>query len=201
MRASRCVGIGRRGGLKILWANNPCGFDPRHRHQQKRASHTGRPLLLVPTPFGVEPARLRMQTLKLTPSNKVLPFTVSGESWRVACSKGARVESRSSVTFLKRKERPIGAPPFFWCRCRSFLNPPYFRCGAAEILNSRHPIKSPPFAVSGVSWRVARFKGARVDPRSSVTFLKQKERPIRDAPLVWCRRRSASNPRVCGCKR
>ena len=29
----RCVGIGRRGGLKIRWANNSCGFDPRHRHQ------------------------------------------------------------------------------------------------------------------------------------------------------------------------
>ena len=29
----RCVGIGRRGGLKIHWANPPCGFDPRHRHQ------------------------------------------------------------------------------------------------------------------------------------------------------------------------
>ena len=28
----RCVGIGRRGGLKIRWANNSCGFDPRHRH-------------------------------------------------------------------------------------------------------------------------------------------------------------------------
>ena len=28
----RCVGIGRRGGLKIRWANPPCGFDPRHRH-------------------------------------------------------------------------------------------------------------------------------------------------------------------------
>ena len=28
----RCVGIGRRGGLKIHWANPPCGFDPRHRH-------------------------------------------------------------------------------------------------------------------------------------------------------------------------
>ena len=25
---------GRRGGLKIRWANNPCGFDPRHRHQK-----------------------------------------------------------------------------------------------------------------------------------------------------------------------
>ena len=30
--ACRCVGIGRRGGLKIHWANPPCGFDPRHRH-------------------------------------------------------------------------------------------------------------------------------------------------------------------------
>ncbi len=30
--ACRCVGIGRRGGLKIRWANNSCGFDPRHRH-------------------------------------------------------------------------------------------------------------------------------------------------------------------------
>ena len=58
MRASRCVGIGRRGGLKILWANNPCGFDPRHRHQQKRAPRMGRPLLLVPTPFGVDPPNL-----------------------------------------------------------------------------------------------------------------------------------------------
>ena len=28
----RCVGIGRRGGLKIRWASNSCGFDPRHRH-------------------------------------------------------------------------------------------------------------------------------------------------------------------------
>ena len=26
-------GIGRRDGLKIRWANNPCGFDPRRRHQ------------------------------------------------------------------------------------------------------------------------------------------------------------------------
>ena len=31
----RCVGIGRRGGLKIRWANPPCGFDPRHRHHVK----------------------------------------------------------------------------------------------------------------------------------------------------------------------
>ena len=33
----RCVGIGRRGGLKIRWANNPCGFDPRHRHHPLKA--------------------------------------------------------------------------------------------------------------------------------------------------------------------
>ena len=33
IKVCRCVGIGRRGGLKIRWANNPCGFDPRHRHQ------------------------------------------------------------------------------------------------------------------------------------------------------------------------
>ena len=33
----RCVGIGRRGGLKIRWANNPCGFDPRHRHHTLKA--------------------------------------------------------------------------------------------------------------------------------------------------------------------
>lgn len=32
---SRCDGIGRRDGLKIRWADNPCGFDPRHRHQAK----------------------------------------------------------------------------------------------------------------------------------------------------------------------
>ena len=29
---SRCDGIGRRDGLKIRWANTPCGFEPRHRH-------------------------------------------------------------------------------------------------------------------------------------------------------------------------
>ncbi len=33
MLTSRCDGIGRRDGLKIRWANHPCGFDPRHRHQ------------------------------------------------------------------------------------------------------------------------------------------------------------------------
>lgn len=33
IKVCRCVGTGRRGGLKILWANPPCGFDSRHRHQ------------------------------------------------------------------------------------------------------------------------------------------------------------------------
>ena len=33
---SRCDGIGRRDGLKIRWANHPCGFDPRHRHQTNK---------------------------------------------------------------------------------------------------------------------------------------------------------------------
>ena len=33
MSTCRCDGIGRRAGLKIRWANTPCGFDPRHRHQ------------------------------------------------------------------------------------------------------------------------------------------------------------------------
>ena len=28
-------GIGRRVGLKIQWANHPCGFDPRRRHQDR----------------------------------------------------------------------------------------------------------------------------------------------------------------------
>ena len=28
-------GIGRRVGLKIQWANHPCGFDPRRRHHPK----------------------------------------------------------------------------------------------------------------------------------------------------------------------
>ena len=32
IKVCRCVGTGRRGGLKILWANPPCGFDSRHRH-------------------------------------------------------------------------------------------------------------------------------------------------------------------------
>ncbi len=34
IKVCRCVGTGRRGGLKILWANPPCGFDSRHRHQK-----------------------------------------------------------------------------------------------------------------------------------------------------------------------
>ena len=29
----RCDGIGRRDGLKIRWANHPCGFESHHRHQ------------------------------------------------------------------------------------------------------------------------------------------------------------------------
>ena len=40
----RCVGIGRRGGLKIHWANPPCGFDPRHRHQFAANLHSSRRL-------------------------------------------------------------------------------------------------------------------------------------------------------------
>ena len=34
---SRCDGIGRRDGLKIRWANHPCGFDPRHRHHRQKS--------------------------------------------------------------------------------------------------------------------------------------------------------------------
>ena len=37
-RACRYDGIGRRDGLKIRWANPPCGFESHHRHQKKGAS-------------------------------------------------------------------------------------------------------------------------------------------------------------------
>ena len=30
-------GIGRRDGLKIRWANHPCGFESHHRHQKSMA--------------------------------------------------------------------------------------------------------------------------------------------------------------------
>ena len=33
----RCDGIGRRDGLKIRWANHPCGFESHHRHQKSMA--------------------------------------------------------------------------------------------------------------------------------------------------------------------
>ena len=33
----RCDGIGRRDGLKIRWANHPCGFESHHRHQNSMA--------------------------------------------------------------------------------------------------------------------------------------------------------------------
>ena len=32
---SRCDGIGRRDGLKIRWANHPCGFESHHRHHRR----------------------------------------------------------------------------------------------------------------------------------------------------------------------
>ncbi len=38
----RCDGIGRRDGLKIRWANHPCGFESHHRHQNLTAR---RPLI------------------------------------------------------------------------------------------------------------------------------------------------------------
>ena len=49
---SRCVGTGRRGGLKIRWANNPCGFDPRHRHQKQGRGRSGRGLAFCLMPVG-----------------------------------------------------------------------------------------------------------------------------------------------------
>ena len=36
-RTRRNDGIGRRAGLKIRWANTPCGFDPRFRHQKEKS--------------------------------------------------------------------------------------------------------------------------------------------------------------------
>ena len=41
-------GIGRRVGLKIQWANHPCGFDPRRRHH-KGPPHRGRPFVVAKT--------------------------------------------------------------------------------------------------------------------------------------------------------
>ena len=62
--ARRCDGIGRRDGLKIRWANTPCGFDPRHRHKKGSTDGIGAFLFSV---RGVEKeVRRSLRTVRWT---------------------------------------------------------------------------------------------------------------------------------------
>ena len=67
----RCVGIGRRGGLKIRWANNPCGFDPRHRHHTLKAR---KPLIRL----GLRAFSIALSALCIDPSHSRKP-AISGQ--------------------------------------------------------------------------------------------------------------------------
>ena len=56
--ARRCDGIGRRDGLKIRWANPPCGFESHHRH------HVGASCIsLAPTFFKSQSAPIALLLL------------------------------------------------------------------------------------------------------------------------------------------
>ena len=65
----RCDGIGRRAGLKIRWANTPCGFDPRHRHHKKSILRDAffneiNPFRICEIPFGREIRLRRVKCLR-----------------------------------------------------------------------------------------------------------------------------------------
>ena len=68
----RCDGIGRRDGLKIRWANTPCGFESHHRHHVGAKSALLRRLFMpvakktssarsLAPPFQLRPAALGSQ--------------------------------------------------------------------------------------------------------------------------------------------
>ena len=106
---SRCDGIGRRDGLKIRWANHPCGFDPRHRH------HVVADFVSFATAFPFS-----KQTLSLIHS-VAPPFKM-----RLAAldSHFAFLEGVGVSTDCTTKDRPVGGGPLWFRRRVSSGSPP-----------------------------------------------------------------------------
>ena len=150
MRASRCVGIGRRGGLKILWANNPCGFDPRHRHQQGRLPIRGAPLLL---PIACSrPAVFRAacgEKYQAAAIRYGFPFFFVGRQQRVAAPAPRRPPPPALVSINDLARPPRGVAPLLLLIARG--RPAVFRaaCGVEyQVAAIRYGF---PFFLSGGS--------------------------------------------------